>query len=83
MILTKYSLKHSAICLSQVILEPFSTRKINLTVRREEFFEKIFERYVGARPFKDLQTIVAVSRFVISAIFGHFNCCIRASAGAS
>ena len=27
-ILMKYSIKHSAICLSQVILEPFSTRMI-------------------------------------------------------
>ena len=56
---------------------------LNLIVSREEFFEKIFERYVGARPFMDLKTMLAVSRLIISAIVGHFSFCIRASAGAS
>ena len=34
---------------------------LNFTVPRDEFFEKIFERYVGARLFK------------VSAIFGHLT----------
>ena len=50
---------------------------------RIELLENIFERYVGARPFKDLEAMVAVSRLIIWAIVGKFSFIIRASAGAS
>ena len=47
---------------------------LNLTLSREEFLEKIFDRYVGARsfPFKDFYTMATASRLVISAIVGNF-----------
>jgi len=47
-----------------------------------EFLEKILERYIGAKSFRDLQTIAALSRLIILVIVGQFCLSIWASAGA-